>query len=453
MKRTTILTLWFLLAALLVLTAACGTANVDDDDDDGGAAGDPAVPVKVFDLQQGRVPVDTRVKLTEVVVTTPLTAEGTAFFVQEPEGGPYSGIYVYMYRNVAEGVRVAIGDVITLFGDYSEFYDFSELTVTSISDIQVLDWVAEPEPVDVDAAELGMTDTDAEPYEGVLVRLTDVAVTEEANHWGEFVVEDNVRVDDRFYGQRHAPAPPLGTDFDELIGVVDFNYDEYKLCPRRAADYQSNDWQADEPPLPGTGDDIEIVSATIYEVQQGDYEPGDLVTIEAIVTSPLIAKGDTMFIQEEPGGEYSGVALYLYDEVQAEYVAEVGDRVRVTGEITEYFDFTEITVRSPYDFQILESGEVPDPDVIEPGDIGEPWEGVLVQINDVTVETEVNGFGEFTGKSGGETFTVDDIFFSPYHFEDIPVLLGDEFNWVRGVIFYSFEEYKFEPRTDNDLQQ
>jgi hypothetical protein len=97
----------------------------DDGPSDGGGPGDgddsEGGGTTIYDVRQGEVPVGTVVTLSEVVVTTPMVLddEGNArFLVGEPEGGEFSGIYVYVYADAA-GSQLAPGDIVTITGTYS----------------------------------------------------------------------------------------------------------------------------------------------------------------------------------------------------------------------------------------------------------------------------------------------------------------------------------------------
>ena len=94
---------------------------------------------------------------------------------------------------------------------------------------------------------------------------------------------------------------------------------------------------------------------TIYEVQMGQFSVDDVVHIKGvIVTSPVKlkdAKG-TMFVEEPEGGEYSGIAVYMYDEVTAALDAPPGSIVDITATYSEFYDNSQLVVmnvgRVPY---------------------------------------------------------------------------------------------------------
>ena len=92
-----------------------------------------------------------------MVVTSPNDRSGN-FFIQENGGGEYSGIYVYL-----QGVDFTanVGDALTITGEYVEYYDLSELKVTSVNDIVV---TGTNEPI---ADTIDQVPTDWESWEGL----------------------------------------------------------------------------------------------------------------------------------------------------------------------------------------------------------------------------------------------------------------------------------------------
>ncbi|HPQ68701.1 MAG TPA: hypothetical protein PKW95_06200 [bacterium] len=439
MKQTTAM---ILLTLMLATAIGCGALDNGDAEDvektyDGSGVG---VPATIYELQRGRVAAETRVLLSHVIVTTPLTDYGDGFFVQEMEGGPYSGIYVYVTGEASGEIRPEVGDVVDIAGLYDEYYELSELTVSAIGDMEVLDNLGSPDPEVVDARDLATGSDEAEKWEGVLVRVEDVQVTEPDLGWNEFEISGGAIVDDLFWPPESAFIPPDDAQFDSITGAFTYTFEEYKICPRSAADFDG-DWEPVGP----------LGEATIYEIQQGDVPLGATVTVTAVISSPLNFNGDTFFIMEESGGPWSGVAVYMYDEVAAVYNGQVGDAVEVTAQVTEYYDLTELVVKDPGDLVLLNEGQAPDAEEIDLDDVGEKWEGVLVQTGAVTVSEAVNNYGEFTVGDGNGELVVDDLFFEKYHWETYGIEAGDTFGRIRGILTYDYGEFKLEPRTDSDL--
>jgi predicted extracellular nuclease len=174
-------TLRFSLVLLLLASAtACrsGGAGGDDDDGDDDVGDDTAI----YDIQSDAMESGTAVTVRGVVVTA-IDAYGKYkgdFYVQEPEGGAYSGVQVFASAEIAAGLEV--GDLVDIEGAVKDEFALQEdetgrkltelkaaeggaLTVTKVGDGVV------PEPVVVNPWDLTASDEEAEKWEGVVVRF------------------------------------------------------------------------------------------------------------------------------------------------------------------------------------------------------------------------------------------------------------------------------------------
>ena len=123
---------------------------------------------------------------------------------------------------------------------------------------------------------------------------------------------------------------------------------------------------------------------SIYDIQYTTNPSGEspykdqTVTVTGVVTA-VVAGGysnDTYFLQDGPG-PWNGIYVYAFDDE-----AQIGDSVRITGPVSEYYDLTEIGTSS---YTVLKTGcTLPAPVPITTGMLsassGEPYEGVLVSI-------------------------------------------------------------------------
>jgi hypothetical protein len=137
-----------------------------------------------------------------------------------------------------------------------------------------------------------------------------------------------------------------------------------------------------------------------------------------------------------------------------------GDEVQVTGTVSEFFNKTQIT--SVTTATVLSTGNpVPEPLVMKTGDIttgapgAESYEGMLVRVEKVVVETEFpdsGNFGEFTINDGSGAIRVDDA--GNFRGQlDSEFLEGDSLEYLQGVLDYTFSNYKIEPRNDADVMR
>jgi hypothetical protein len=76
---------------------------------------------------------------------------------------------------------------------------------------------------------------DWEPYEGVLVEAVGIALGEPVDDYGQWSTDWGILVDDYFVD--YSPFIQSGP-LTSLTGVMRWSYDEEKLCPRRAADFE-----------------------------------------------------------------------------------------------------------------------------------------------------------------------------------------------------------------------
>ncbi len=479
-----------LLLALAALAPACGTfsdtsesagsdetASGSGSDSDTPTGGEPGDTVTVYDIQQGKVPVDLVVQLNNVIATSPVYFDKNkkAFlFVAEAAGGPFSGIQVYIYDDVAVELGAGLpkmGDTLSLRATYTEFFDLSQLTVTAASDVTITGPGTIPPASVVTAAEVTTMGAKAEDYEGCLVQIVGAEVTAPVVEFGEFEVDSALKVDDLFFVPSPGPKPAMGTKFTALVGQMTYSFEEFKLAPRTCADYQG--WDGCEDPVDPTADPTGDptgdpttetggnVTATIYDIQMGVHPDKTYVDIkDVVVTSPFFTDAKmngNFFIAETPGGEYSGIQVYVFADTAAELMAmgkvpKQGDKITISGQYTEFYDYSEITLGKADNLSITGTATVPAADVVAPADIAtggskaENYEGCLVEVQDVTVTEPVVEFGEFSVTGG---LVVDDLFFAP---EPGPnPAMGKMYKSITGALAYSFEEFKLSPRTLADL--
>lgn len=375
-----------------------------------------------------------------VTVTGIVTAGGDEYYnssgpvavLGDAAGGPWSGLIMFG-DSVASLTR---GDSILITGTVDEFFGLTELTF--ITSVQVLSTGNPMPPAEqIDSGDIANSDANAEQYEAVLCTVTDAFVTDVLGY-GEFNIDDgsgDCLVDDM---GDYSYNPTVGDTVHTATGVVWYSYSEYKLEPRDDNDLDTS----------GGGGGGDALSC--YQVQgQQDDSPydGQTVTVTGIVVVAggewYSSAGAYAVIMDADGGPWSGLTLYGSD------IADLvrGDSVTVTGVIDEYFYLTEMTF--PYAEVTVESTghALPAPEALDTGDVGqEQWESVLVSVADVTVTEDDLGYGEWAVDDGSGDIRVDDLGDYTY----VPSI-GDTFTEIIGVCWYSFDNWKIEPRDDADL--
>jgi len=98
-----------------------------------------------------------------------------------------------------------------------------------------------PAPVLVQTANLGNPAT-AEQYEGCLIEVNNVTVTESQNAFGEWYIDDGsgeCQVDNGFFHLDEVVPPiviTVGMEWARIIGCIDYSYDVYGVNPRTPED-------------------------------------------------------------------------------------------------------------------------------------------------------------------------------------------------------------------------
>ncbi len=185
-------------------------------------------------------------------------------------------------------------------------------------------------------------------------------------------------------------------------------------------------------------------------------ENGYSVAVAGVVTADndykaiYIADGD---------GAYHG--LYIYDPSQT-YPAEVapGDSVVFIGSRTEYNGMTEFVPDSLF-FQGTPGSLTVNPVIVDANvldihqdtnsSVTEPYEGVLVTVENVQCVSGPTGYYEYYLVSGTDTIIVDDGL--DYHYGDGLSLTEGQVYTITGLVNYSHGHYRLNPRGVDDVQE
>jgi predicted extracellular nuclease len=191
-----------------------------------------------------------------------------------------------------------------------------------------------------------------------------------------------------------------------------------------------------------TDTDTDPTGTSCADIQNFDgISEGDTVTLSGVcVTSPVAYNGQGFFVQDDGGGEWSGMFVYL-GSVKASVTT--GDKIDVTGEVTEYYDLTELSVMDAGDISVTGSCN-PAATTLQasPSDF-EPYESVLITVLDINVTTDADDYGEHETDFGD--MTIDDMFWT---YEGGA---GDSLTSLTGPLNYSYDVWKIEPRGSSDV--
>ncbi|WP_081988270.1 chitobiase/beta-hexosaminidase C-terminal domain-containing protein [Halobacillus sp. BBL2006] len=176
---------------------------------------------------------------------------------------------------------------------------------------------------------------------------------------------------------------------------------------------------------------------SIADARQVDS--GQTVTVEGIATASF-----------EAGGQ---INLYIQDDTAGIIVrgpgitASVGDQVKATGEFDEYYGMQQISTSSAQVEVTAENAGVPEAQIVDAAqftaDAGEEIEAEFVQVGPVEI-TEKNQYGDFTAQGENGTFLI-----TPEN-EDF-LEIGKTYEQIKGVVNYSYSNYKLVPRTQADI--
>lgn len=433
--------------------------------DDGGGDDQPPTdtpPVitdaTIQEIQNDAMPSGTEVSIKGVVVTAIDTYGNRTgdFFVQEPGGGEFSGVKVFGAA-LDQVAGLVPGDLVDITGAIKHeacndaapcgtviFDNGASITevipVTSGSMIVTkVGTGTVPAPAEVDAAAISLLPTPAErdavweKWEGVLIKVTKLRQLEDVGTFGsnpgpdstEFQATGFVRVQSAL--SELPTTSVLGVCYESITGVGDFFFN-YILAPRSAADLVA-DGTACRPmattvAMLQTGVNVEIASLSNVFVTARD----DLGT----TTDPASNRG--FWVADSlTAAPNNGVYVFTRSEaVPANY--EIGAIVNVQGGVVE-FDLgsggaaavgdTLTEVVNPVHAFVSAPGNgpggQPTPVVVTAtvaGDIGapgEPYEGVLVRVQNVKVTNLNAGSGKVElSDAGGAKIIMD----------------NDAFNWT-----------------------
>ncbi len=201
--------------------------------------------VSIYSARQpSLVPDLTSVQIEGVITGVRINDEGNASHIvmQDPAGGAYSGIWVYLNDNEMEALPILnVGESIVLSGQVEDYFGQRQInTVTAISQLGA---GAVVNSMLVNAADVATNGINAESMEGVLVTVQQVSVEAinpvagpgDMDPTNEFVVTGNLKVDDFFFSYI---LPMVGQQYTSITGVMRLGNGDYKLIPRSVSDIQ-----------------------------------------------------------------------------------------------------------------------------------------------------------------------------------------------------------------------
>lgn len=389
----------------------------------------------------GIVNVNDAVTLTGVIVTSPkfdaFTPEpgGTSealdgYYVADQDGGTYSGLHVSIPRALA--TNYLPGQVLDLTGESLEYYCNTQMRATTVTEQGT---VAAPAALALQPSDIG------EPYEGMIVKLSNVTVLE-ALPGGTFKITGGLIVDHEF---PFFLSMTVGGNYD-LTGAVKWSFSAWRIMPRTQADVVKIGG--------GTASGIvEIQSSTGSTVCTPPASGGAVtitsdLDITAVVASARLDASANLhgyYLSDGTQDAFSGVYMTIAKSQNTNYA--VGDNLQLNGRHTEFFCNTQfapatVTVLTTHDLTppapLVIAMSLSDADM-------EKYEGMLVTIEGLTVtantdhaEADTDGGVLIDGSVlGSGNWTVPTV--------------GTKFVSVTGFVRYGFNRFRVAPRTAADL--
>ncbi len=478
MKRTNVLALTLIASLSLLGCRSGGDDDGDDADDDGTVADDT-----IFDLHSDEIAVGDPVTVRDVVVVAVDAYGGRAggIYVMEPEGGAFSGVFVFLDGGTAGDLSP--GDIVDIEGGVKDEFaldeDTSGRTLTEISAPQggsvTVTQTGEgeiPEPETLQPWDLAADDDESEKWEGVLVRFENVRIhrgpqgvssTDETLQ--EILVTGPYAVQSALTGLADTEA---GTCYSEIVGIGEYFFN-YKILPRSQDDLVEGD-DGDCLPVESAalcGDDADndyngfadcddfsclgadacpSTATTVADIQSGEIEDGTVVILSQVVVTGVsfdrpdgMQQNRTFWVADAAAAaESNGVAVFWPESSAGDLPVEivVGRTLDLQGTLDEFPCLEDACIDNPvtqlgFAVPANYGTVVPAADILpltgvdlatvatDPG--GEPYEGVLVRFDNVEVVSAPKGDFEFSLGVGDAELLVDDVIFRYREGNDVTV--------------------------------
>lgn len=380
--------------------------------------------VPIYDIQFTSAP-DGASPLAGQTVTTTGVVTGTyvttsnqhGYFLQDGAGA-WNGIHVFQGTN---SNLPTMGNQVQVTGTVAEFNGLTQLTnVTTV----VLNQSAPlPAPVDITTLQL----SNQEQWEGVLVRVVEVECTNANSGFGMWEVNDGTGPA-KVHGLMFTFGAVLGGEYT-ITGVVNYSFDEFRICPRNSADVVVLNSNVQEVSI----QNIQFTTAT----DGASPLVGQTVSTRGMVTGVWPTQG--FFIQDGTG-PWRGIFVF-----NSTINPSMGDSIALTGNVVEFFGLTQIS--SVVSHQIVSTGNpLPAPAVITTAQANtEQYESVLVRVQNAICTNNNAGFGMFRLNNSTADMLVDDDIFA------YTAVVGNGYN-AQGLMWFSFGEFKMLPRMASDIE-
>jgi hypothetical protein len=414
----------------LSLVAACRSSNSAKPDAPDTTDTGPA-QIHIQDVQSDAMQPNTPVELHGVIVTA-IDTFGTKtgdLWVEEPNGGPFSGVHVFGTPS-AQLANLAVGDIVDITGAIKTEFALTgatgDMTGRTTTELQApkggtmtvtktgTGTVPAPQVIDaatIDAMPMTTRDAEYEKWEGVLVQVTNVRSRSYPQGFGskpypddayKFGVTGTLVVEST---QTKLAGVDGLTCFASLTGVEDYFFD-WLLLPRSAADVVAG---TSCTPVTPTTSTIPAIQAAL---------PTGVVELDNVTVTGVSNSRTSCWISASPTAAATGGA-YVFQSSSTLVLDPAivpGVQVNVIGTVIEFNDDTAggtLTEIQPLRITVANgTPTAPTPvtgqtvaALVDPATAAQ-YESVLVTLDNVAITaigSSANGFVA-TGKQAGTSF-------------------------------------------------
>ncbi|WP_347548440.1 cell wall-binding repeat-containing protein [Pseudalkalibacillus hwajinpoensis] len=265
-------------------------------------------PIELSTIADARsVAKGTQVKVKGIATASFETGGQTNLFIQDDT----AGIIVR-----AAGITAQPGDEVTVTGSMSDYYGMQQIMTSSTNVVITTKDKGIPSPQSLTSTDLSAEN--GEQHEGEFTQFTSVTVNSVDSNGnftaedgsGEFVIKPNEK-----------SLLEVGKTYEILKGVIDYNFNEYKLVPRNAADVIEKAFSVTASPKAGSvleGTMITLATAeegaTIHYTVDGSEPTADSteyiaqIELTEVTTIKAVAAKD---------GKTSDISTFEYDVLKS----------------------------------------------------------------------------------------------------------------------------------------
>ncbi len=477
-------------------TGNSGDSADSGDSTDTGDSADTGTPGMISRIRKGEFPEGSTVSFDAVVTAVVFNTDKTTHepvnikgvFVSElvKTAQPWTGIFVF-FKSGEELGTYAEGDHLDISGAYKVYYGQDQIEAGDVSKLGTADIpapaeISDPSKIATPFVEEGGEWNPgkdhgelADEYMGVLVKVSDVTVTNENLGHGNWEITGNLAIDKYIFYYKGNRSN--GTQFNFIQGILVYSYDAFRLAPRKDEDVSPKDSgdtgdsgdSADTGDTSDTGDTVTPGPVgTIPEIYEDKFADKAPITLEKVmVLSPAHKHSGSpttwsFFVGTGQQEDHSGILIYKVVEGNS-FPYETGDWLSFKGAVGKYDNSGLVHYQlqnagkdaGPNEMTKLSDPAGTPPAAIQVSDAdlmdfntAEKYRGSLVTVGSVTVKTASDKYGTFVLNSGLQVSA----YFLPKD-ANSGVKAGDTFGSITGIFDIHYGKATIHPLSTDDLQQ